>query len=206
MNEEWKTVEYLPSEYEISNLGNLRRFNKDVAKIVNPRKDRCGYFRVSIAGRTYAIHRLVASAFIPNPYNFPIVHHIDECKTNNAVNNLIWCTYRQNNLFGTPGRSMQNAKRGYIILQQDLEGKTIAEWNTFEEARRSLGIKDASTIARCAWHKKNWKTAYGYKWDIRYKNDTEVPLEFIKLLKEAYILAPDETRCRLKEIIGNYSQ
>lgn len=37
----------------------------------------------------YYIHRLVADAFIPNPDNLPVVHHIDHNPLNNRVDNLM---------------------------------------------------------------------------------------------------------------------
>lgn len=42
------------------------------------------------------IHRLVAVAFLPNPGNLPIVHHIDGNPQNNSVTNLKWCTQKEN--------------------------------------------------------------------------------------------------------------
>lgn len=39
--------------------------------------------------------------YIPNPDNLPQVNHLDENKHNNNINNLAWCTARENNMYGT---------------------------------------------------------------------------------------------------------
>lgn len=56
-----------------------------------------GYYCVSICydgegKKDERINILVAKAFVPNPYNKPIVHHIDTDKLNNDVSNLLWLT------------------------------------------------------------------------------------------------------------------
>lgn len=58
-----------------------------------------GYLRVNLCkdGKKYrwAVHRLVALAYIPNPESKRTVNHIDGNKTNNHVSNLEWATYKE---------------------------------------------------------------------------------------------------------------
>jgi hypothetical protein len=62
-----------------------------------------GYLKVFIPSKdgkkkSRAVHRLAAQAFIPNPDGLPVVNHMDGDKTNNAVSNLEWVSYRDNTL------------------------------------------------------------------------------------------------------------
>ncbi len=104
--ENWKQIEGF-NGYEISDLGNVRRFhrwpNKDgiiAFTKLKPHKATNGYhqYRLSIDGKQYPklAHRLVANAFIKNENDLPIVMHIDDIKTNNSVNNLKWGTVSEN--------------------------------------------------------------------------------------------------------------
>lgn len=59
-----------------------------------------GYERTSIRvnGKTrmVRIHRLVALAWLPNPYNYNEVMHLDDNKLNNKASNLRWCSHSEN--------------------------------------------------------------------------------------------------------------
>lgn len=64
----------------------------------------------------FYIHQLVARAYIPNPNGYKMINHKDGNKTNNTVENLEWCTHKQNmehayvNGFTTRGTSNTQTK------------------------------------------------------------------------------------------------
>lgn len=99
MQEEiWKETEI--QGYFISNLGRLKGRS---GKIMKLHINKNGYYAISLKpngknekAKTRRIHQFVAEAFIPNPNNYPYINHIDGNKLNNRVNNLEWCTPKQN--------------------------------------------------------------------------------------------------------------
>ena len=101
MSETWKVI-HLNTNYEVSNLGRVR--NKK-GLLLKPQKTEKGYLRVDLSkdGKTkhYKVHRLVASAFIPNKNNLPQINHKDENKQNNRVDNLEWCDNWYNSHYGS---------------------------------------------------------------------------------------------------------
>ncbi|ATN94422.1 HNH homing endonuclease 3 [Bacillus phage BSP10] len=117
MLEIWKSlsevVEY-GNNYEVSNLGNIR--NKQTGRLLKGRLNPKGYLGVNLylngKSKYYSVHRLVATAFLPNPEGKPQVNHIkgDE-KQNNSVTNLEWVTGHENiqHAFST---GLQKARKG----------------------------------------------------------------------------------------------
>lgn len=93
MKEIWKKIS--ESGHEVSNLGNIRNMSGLHLKqwTLNT-----GYKQIQFRhkGKKYAVHRLVAIAFMPNPEKLPFVNHLDHDRTNNHVSNLEWCTQSRN--------------------------------------------------------------------------------------------------------------
>ena len=124
-------------------------------KFLKPWVNQKGYLKVDLwkngKMKHYRIHRLVAEAYIPNPDNLPQVDHIDGNKMHNFLNNLQWITNRDNVRKG----------RNKPVLQYDLDGNFIREW----ECTSDVGREVSGNICDCL--KGRHKTACGYIW--KYK-------------------------------------
>lgn len=164
MKKIWKPIPSFEDLYEVSNDGEVRSINprykdKSVLKQGTHAK---GYKQVTLCRKgvqtTVHIHRLVASVFIPNPDNLPCVNHKDEDKTNNNVDNLEWCSYQYNNVYGH--RLIKSAlKRGIPV--RCIETGVI--YPSAYAAQRETGIWQ-SGISMCCHGKAN--TAGNLHWEF----------------------------------------
>lgn len=104
MEELWRPISGLEDNYEVSNLGRVRRIKSGCGtyegRILNFIENGKGYViaPMTLNSKKYRryVHRLVADAFIPNPDGKPEVNHIDGNKRNNCVDNLEWVTRSEN--------------------------------------------------------------------------------------------------------------
>ena len=116
-----------------------------------------GYLRVYIYNKTYALHRLIALAFIDNTYNKEQVNHIDGNKLNNSIENLEWVTNKENQIHKIKNGLGNNFTRK--IIQYDLQINKIKEFNSIVEASKELHIGKSNIISVL----KNYtKTAGGF--------------------------------------------
>lgn len=95
--EEYKTILDYP-DYEISNLGNVRR-NGKILKSRQNKNTGYSYIDLRKEGKrtTCYIHRLVALTFLPKIEDKEYIDHIDRNKNNNNLNNLRWVSRSENN-------------------------------------------------------------------------------------------------------------
>ena len=103
MTEVYKDISGYAGYYQVSNLGNVRRLpHLRVHNIVlrNQSTHKSGYKYICLCvdskKHSFRVHRLVAIAFVDNPNGHEFVNHIDADKTNNAADNLEWCTHSHN--------------------------------------------------------------------------------------------------------------
>jgi hypothetical protein len=140
-NEIWKQVileniDMKNKQYFVSNLG---RFKNRLGIIMdNYKVNENGYIRVYVYNKTYALHRLIALAFIENPENKEQVNHIDGNKLNNSVLNLEFVTNQENQIHKFKIGLGNNYTRK--IVQYDLEMNKIKDFNSVVEASKELNI------------------------------------------------------------------
>ena len=181
MQEIWKDIVGFEGLYQISDKGNVRSLDRIIklynggqykrkGKTLQPLLSKDKYYQIHLlkngVAKTIKIHRLVATAFIPNPNHFAEVNHKNEIKTDNRVENLEWCTQEYNKRYGT-ARQRMRLKMSKKVNQYDLNGNFIKTWCGTREIERNLGIFNQS-ISLCCLGKRN--KAGGFKW--RYCEDT----------------------------------
>ena len=106
------------------------------------------------------VHRLVASAFIPNPNNLPEVNHKDENKLNNRLENLEWCDRKYNSNYGTRNQKAAN-KKFKAVNMYSLEMKFIRKFDSLKEAGKYVNGNPCNIAQNC---KRRSKSSYGYIW------------------------------------------
>lgn len=105
MPETWRSIIGFEGIYEVSSLGRVKRVHGGMGatsgrNLKGQRTNKFGYLKVSLYKNDVAkqclIARLVASAFIPNPFKKPQVNHKNGVVTDNTVENLEWATDSEN--------------------------------------------------------------------------------------------------------------
>ena len=163
----WKTIEEFDGRYAINEQGTIINIKTKRTKSIWEDKD--GYNVVTLTykgkGHTRRIARLLAIAFIPNPFNLPEVNHIDEDKSNDSLTNLEWVSRLDNMRHGTLQKRKGEKLRKPVVATNTRTGKTI-EFQSITDASKKIGINISNISAACR-KVEHVKTAGGYKWNFK---------------------------------------
>ena len=176
MNEIWKDVTNYEGFYQISNRGNVK--NIRTGKILINQISQYGYHYISMSAggnvKKYLVHRLVAIVFIQKDEKRKIINHKNGIRTDNRPENLEWCNHSENAIHAFSVLGVKGSATGKIgkqnpgairIIQMNLMGEKIKEWDCITDVERSLNISHQNIIKVCQ-NKRN-KTG-GFKW--KYAN------------------------------------
>jgi hypothetical protein len=98
----WEDITNYKGQYAVSNCGKIMSFCVyPEGRMLTPLLDRTGRLYVRLGGKGkqkhFYVHRLVAFAFLGNPEEEQTqVNHKDGNPTNNHIDNLEWCTPKEN--------------------------------------------------------------------------------------------------------------
>lgn len=146
---EWRQVEHEKGPFWVTADGRVMTKTRVVARAsLNAN----GYPAVN----NVLVHRLVARAFLepPTAGGRTLVNHIDGNRSNNAVANLEWVTYRENAL-----HAFQSSAKPVNRISED---GSVQRYPSISEASRANNIAFANLSRVCS---KPGRTAGGFRWE-----------------------------------------
>lgn len=160
----WKDVVGHEGNYQVSNFGNIKSSRSGLLLNSSYNKSN-GYKSLTLSKKgkmkTFYVHRLVSTAFTPNPFNKKYVNHINGIKTDNRLENLEWATPTENmihavetrlNLVKGEENPMAKLTQEHVFKIRELSAKGLSSYKIAKE----IGVVGAAAV-RLIIIRKRWK-------------------------------------------------
>lgn len=173
---EWKYQ--VSNKWKIKSLNYKRSWKKSLLKLDLSKH---WYYLIQLLNKKHSVHRLVMLTFIwPSDLQ---VNHKNCIKTDNRLENLEYCTAKENMEHASLNWLMRTTEKHHFktnhpslgklgidahnsksIIQLDKNNNIIKEWWWLREADRELWISNSNISQVCSWKRK---TAWWYIWKFK---------------------------------------
>ena len=174
MQEEWRDIVGYEGLYQVSNFGRVKRLESGVSyvtrwgtastmkiknRVLRHGKTKTGYefvtlYKLGTCKQMY-VHRLVAATFIGGAHKGEKeVNHKDGNKHNNSVNNLEWCSKKENN---------QHSR--YVLGNGCFKVRCVETGEIFRSMSEAECVKGIYPGSISDIFRRGRKTAGGFHWE-----------------------------------------
>lgn len=157
---------------------------------LNPVKTKKGYLQLTIHGKIWRVHRLIASMFLSNPNNFEEVLHINDVKDDNRISNLKWGNAKEN--------VKDRIKNGTHVFGSKSPNSKLTEKSALEVYKSNLSLSETAKkhgiskkLVLLIKQKQIWKHIHG---DVFLNQGNNIALAFGEQTGHSHTLKSNSIR------------